>query len=358
MKNKNALLQGAIIGIIGFFGLIVVTNARLDNPLPDSIWSRSGTTITSVTAGDTLSVSNLQVAVLSTITTQMTTGTLTVSTTADQAFRVKAADPSGLDVFAVDTNGAGNATVSGTLNVGNGTNEIQLSYSGGGIIATDSGILQINPNTVLVNFGGTTTGFPLIRSAAGSNSAASFSFVGDQDTGLYRQAADSAAITAGSEEMVRFIEDDTQDVVRVNPNGASGNNIDFEVYDTAGTSIFLIDAATRQGRFGATFYSTSEITIGNTTSTTNVNWRSGNRQNATLDVAATIFTFVAPGGPAGLTFRVIQDEGGSRTVTWPATVNWSGGTAPTLSTTAGAVDIVAFYFDGSEYNGSILLDVR
>lgn len=37
-----------------------------------------------------------------------------------------------------------------------------------------------------------------------------------------------------------------------------------------------------------------------------------------------------------------QDGTGSRMVTWPANVKWSGGTAPTLSTGANALDIVVF----------------
>ena len=36
--------------------------------------------------------------------------------------------------------------------------------------------------------------------------------------------------------------------------------------------------------------------------------------------------------------RVIQDGTGSRTVAWPAGIKWPSGNAPTLSTTAGAID--------------------
>ncbi|MEQ9330259.1 hypothetical protein [Thalassobaculum sp.] len=37
-----------------------------------------------------------------------------------------------------------------------------------------------------------------------------------------------------------------------------------------------------------------------------------------------------------------QDGTGSRTVTWPASVVWEGGTAPTITSTAGAVDVLVF----------------
>lgn len=65
--------------------------------------------------------------------------------------------------------------------------------------------------------------------------------------------------------------------------------------------------------------------------------------NATL-------TFSNP-PPAGslVTVVLVQDGTGSRTVTWPATVKWSGGTAPTLTTTASKRDVFQFMWDGSFY---------
>ena len=48
---------------------------------------------------------------------------------------------------------------------------------------------------------------------------------------------------------------------------------------------------------------------------------------------------------------MVQDGTGSRTATWPASVKWPSGTAPTLTTTASSVDIVSFYYDGTNYYG-------
>lgn len=39
---------------------------------------------------------------------------------------------------------------------------------------------------------------------------------------------------------------------------------------------------------------------------------------------------------------LVQDGSGSRTVTWFSTVKWPGGTVPTLSTAAGAIDVFTF----------------
>jgi hypothetical protein len=63
--------------------------------------------------------------------------------------------------------------------------------------------------------------------------------------------------------------------------------------------------------------------------------------------------------PGYYTIALIQDGTGSRTVTWPASVKWVGGTAPTLSTGAGKKDIFHFYSTGTTVNEmSRALDVR
>lgn len=48
----------------------------------------------------------------------------------------------------------------------------------------------------------------------------------------------------------------------------------------------------------------------------------------------------ATGKAGSLTLILVQDGTGSRTITWPASVKWPNGTAPTLTTTASAVDVV------------------
>lgn len=54
--------------------------------------------------------------------------------------------------------------------------------------------------------------------------------------------------------------------------------------------------------------------------------------------------------------HVIQDGTGSRTITWNAVFKWPGGTAPTLTTTASARDIISFVSDGTNLYGTALLD--
>jgi hypothetical protein len=59
---------------------------------------------------------------------------------------------------------------------------------------------------------------------------------------------------------------------------------------------------------------------------------------------------------AGQDFKIIirQDATGGRTLTWPATFKWPGGTAPTLSTAANARDVVQCYCDGTDIVANML----
>ena len=68
------------------------------------------------------------------------------------------------------------------------------------------------------------------------------------------------------------------------------------------------------------------------------------------------FTFNNPptsGDGFGFTLKLTQDGTGSRTATWPASVDWAGGSAPDLTGTANSVDIFTFFTHdaGTTYYG-------
>ena len=84
--------------------------------------------------------------------------------------------------------------------------------------------------------------------------------------------------------------------------------------------------------------------------TTTIDWTLGNHFHFKFGAANDTFTFTAPANPGILTLRLIQDSVGTRSATWPATVKWSGASAPTLTTTANTgTDLIAFYYDGTNY---------
>ena len=86
--------------------------------------------------------------------------------------------------------------------------------------------------------------------------------------------------------------------------------------------------------------------------TTTIDWKLGNKFKFTFGAFNETFTFTAPTNPCAVQLILVQDGVGSRTATWPATVKWPGGTAPTLSTAAGAIDIISLVWDGAAYYGS------
>lgn len=81
---------------------------------------------------------------------------------------------------------------------------------------------------------------------------------------------------------------------------------------------------------------------GTTAQLQTLNCEVANTFSATATSAGVTFTFSNPpaSGSAG-SFVLELTNGGSGTVTWPASVDWEGGTAPTL--TAAGTDILAFY---------------
>jgi hypothetical protein len=90
--------------------------------------------------------------------------------------------------------------------------------------------------------------------------------------------------------------------------------------------------------------------------TTTIDWKIGNKFYFTFGNANETFTFTAPTKPCNLVLVLKQYSTGGKTATWPATVMWPAGTAPTLSIGNNDVDIVTFYWDGTNYFGNSSLD--
>lgn len=88
-------------------------------------------------------------------------------------------------------------------------------------------------------------------------------------------------------------------------------------------------------------YAETVVTANSSTAYT-VDLVNGNVYELTLTGNCTITLSNPPAtGRAGsVTLILTQDGTGSRTITWPSSVKWSNTSAPTLTTTAGAVDII------------------
>lgn len=85
--------------------------------------------------------------------------------------------------------------------------------------------------------------------------------------------------------------------------------------------------------------------LGNLTGTgKTIELASGNVASATLtgNVTFSAFNGATAGAACSFGLYLTQDGTGSRTVTWPTSVKWAGGTPPTLSTGAADIDILVF----------------
>jgi hypothetical protein len=102
-----------------------------------------------------------------------------------------------------------------------------------------------------------------------------------------------------------------------------------------------------------TGYLESVVAVGTVTSSSTISLTSGTVQTATL-TASTACTFTMPTATAGTSFVLLLKQAastGNGTATFTG-VKWSGLGAPTITATAGKMDILTFVSDGTNWYGS------
>ena len=103
------------------------------------------------------------------------------------------------------------------------------------------------------------------------------------------------------------------------------NHADFQVQRP-----YFLDIAETVNAIGGTGGGTQDIDL-----------TAGNVVTATVDTNANTFTFSNPSATGrSCSFLLILTNGGSQTVNWPASVDWAGATAPTL--TSSGIDVICF----------------
>ena len=102
-----------------------------------------------------------------------------------------------------------------------------------------------------------------------------------------------------------------------------------------------------------TDYTESVVAIGTVTTAHTIALTNGTVQTATL-TASTACTFTMPTATAGKSFILLLKQAastGNGTATFTG-VKYSGGTAPTITATAGKMDILTFTADGTNWYGN------
>jgi hypothetical protein len=98
---------------------------------------------------------------------------------------------------------------------------------------------------------------------------------------------------------------------------------------------------------------TEEVFTGNSSTAITLDLANGTVQIITL-TGNCVYTFPTPVAGKSFTLIHLQDATGSRTVTWPSTVDWPSATAPTLTSTALKADKFVFTaISGTSWLGSV-----
>lgn len=121
------------------------------------------------------------------------------------------------------------------------------------------------------------------------------------------------------------------------------------IYTTDSKQLFVGDGSTAGGVLIAPI-NYSEYDNGNSGASFSVNWSNGVFQKLTLTNSC-VLTFTNPIVDM-LQIKLVQDGAGNRTVTFPINCLWEGGNPPILSVIPNSIDIITFYYDGTNYFGS------
>lgn len=111
------------------------------------------------------------------------------------------------------------------------------------------------------------------------------------------------------------------------------------------------------GQQQTTIPATSDSIVQTLDDAATITWdaRSGSIARVTLAGSRT-FANITNLAPGSYILYVKQDGTGSHTLTWGDQYKWVGGTAPTLTTTGDALDIISFVYDGVDLVGVACLN--
>jgi hypothetical protein len=207
------------------------------------------------------------------------------------------------------------------------------------MVITSNGLIGINkavPTSTLDVTGsiaGTTGIFTSLQMSSGSVSAPSIVSNNDLSTGFYFPTSGSLAIA--NTGVQTFI---------VNSSGNVGIGT-----TSPSSKLHVVGNSNLAGTLTFNDFTESVVVIGNSSTSKTIVLTNGTVQTCTLTGNC---TFTMPTATAGKSFTLFLSSGaGSFTATFTS-VKWSGGTAPTITTTASKIDILSFISDGTYWYGA------
>ena len=136
---------------------------------------------------------------------------------------------------------------------------------------------------------------------------------------------------------------------KIQSSGAFGAADPLNIVVGSTTAIKIDDTGVVRLRQGITENKTN---LTGTTTTINLSVATNFVHDLTGNTTYTFSNPAVAGEASAFTLKIIQGST-ARTITWPSSVDWAGGTAPTLSTANNAVDVFVFYTidNGTTYYG-------
>ena len=134
----------------------------------------------------------------------------------------------------------------------------------------------------------------------------------------------------------------------------SSANLITAVTDETGSGSLVFGTSPTVNNPTITNYVESVVGIGTVSSASTISLTNGTIQTATL-TASTACTFTMPTATAGKSFTLLLKQAaatGNGTATFTG-VKWGTAGAPTISATAGKMDILSFVSDGTNWYGSV-----
>lgn len=134
----------------------------------------------------------------------------------------------------------------------------------------------------------------------------------------------------------------------------SSANLAAALTDETGSGAAVFATSPTVNNPTITNYVESVVAIGTVTSTNTIALTNGTVQTATL-TASTACTFTMPTATAGKSFILLLKQAattGNGTATFTG-VKWGTAGAPTITATAGKMDILTFVADGTNWYGSV-----
>ena len=191
-----------------------------------------------------------------------------------------------------------------------------------------------------------------------------------KDNAITSVAAGTVSLTAST---TNYVEVDDAGAVSVNQSGFTAGRIPLRELTTDGSSItastdkrglFLFEQYTGDFKADGSVpmtgtlkmagnqiqrFAESKGNVGLTSGTLTLDFNGTNKGNhfavtLTEDVTTVTFSNIPSSGVVPFTIELTQDGTGGRTVGgWPGGAKWPGGSAPTITSAAGAVDVISGY---------------